>query len=78
MAVTFVLLKMLHRLTPTERMQLLRCFHELFYRRGIGMRVLPQRPADGLVDEEFIRAKVFADEFTKKIEIGFTLVAKLE
>jgi hypothetical protein len=44
--------EMLHRLTPTQRMQR-RGFDKLLHRLRINTRVLSQRPANGLINEEF-------------------------
>ena len=70
-------LQMLHRLASTERMQL-GGLDEFLHSLWVCPRVLSQRPADGLVDEEFLRAKVLADDLTQQIEIGLCFVIQLE
>jgi len=68
---------MLHRFAPTERMQL-RGLDEFLHGFWIRPRVLSQRPADGLVDEKFLRAEILADDFAQQVKIGLCFVVQLE
>ena len=40
--------------------------------------MLSQRPADGLVDKEFLRIQILANDLAQQIEICLPLVVELE
>jgi hypothetical protein len=51
--------------------------HVAFYFRGIGPRILTQRPTDSFSQEKFLRVKGRLDARIQKIEIGILLESKL-
>src|SRR5512139_1137727 len=68
------LLQPVERLACAERVQR-SGGHEAAHALLVHARVLPQRPADGLVDEEFLRTEILADQLLQQVEVGLILVA---